>query len=90
MRAYCESELSGTWHRDEIRNITGTTGEMLQPRSSTGAFRKNVSPGNRDHPEGNFDTGTLVFDASYVVPTGRENTPVHIYQPCIIYLGIQQ
>lgn len=89
MRAYCGSDLSGTWHRDEIRNITGTTGEMLQPSVSTGAFRKNASPGNRNHPNGVFEAGTLEFDASYVVPTGSENVPVHIYQLCIIYLGIQ-
>ena len=88
-RACGGSELSGTWHRDEIRNITGTTGEMLQPSASTGAFRENVSPGKRNHPDGVFDAGTLVFDASYVVPTGSENVPVHVHQPCVIYLGRQ-
>ena len=33
------------------------------------------------------DSYAWLFDASYVVPTGPQNVPQHIWQPAILYLG---
>ena len=87
LRACCEAKLLGTWHRDEIRNITGTSGEIIHSNLSTGAFYEAAYVGIRTYADGEWHTGDFGFDASRVVPTGSENVPQHVWQPCIIYLG---
>ena len=87
LRAYCEAKLLGTWHRDEIRNITGTSGEILHSDLSTGAFYEISYTGNRTYTNDVHRSGHFGFDASRIVPTGSENVPQHVWQPCIIYLG---
>lgn len=80
---------AGAWGRDEIRNITGTSGS-------------NNSTGGYSSPTGAFVAGSgcysadartqspnvyIEFDASKSVPTGPENVPPHVWQPAILYLG---
>ena len=36
---------------------------------------------------GGNDSYAWLFDASYVVPTGPQNVPQHIWQPAVLYLG---
>ena len=87
LRACCEAKLLGTWHRDEIRNITGTSGEIIHSDLSTGAFYEISYTGNRTYINDVHRSGLFGFDASRIVPTGSENVPQHVWQPCIIYLG---
>ena len=91
LRNWCPEadESAGMWHRDEIRNITGTAGLFKAiPGSNrfSGAFTKLDSTGGSNDPDGT-GPASLSFDASLVVPTGPQNVPQHIWQPIIIYLG---
>lgn len=91
LRNWCPEadESAGMWHRDEIRNITGTAGSFKAiPGSNnfSGAFTRLLSTGGSNDPDGTGPSA-LSFDASLVVPTGPQNVPQHIWQPIIIYLG---
>ena len=80
---------AGVWGRDEIRNITGTsgsnnsTGGYLSP---TGAFVAGSGCYSADARTSSRNV-YIKFDASKSVPTGPENVPPHVWQPLMIYLG---
>jgi hypothetical protein len=38
-------------------------------------------------PVANNPNADIMFDASRSVPTGQQNVPQHVMQPCILYLG---
>ena len=88
---YCgQNSDAGAYHRDEIRNITGTHYDVYGVRQdiSSGAF----SAGNpRAAAIGGSATANgawnVSFDASHVVPTGPEVVPQHYLQPIALYLG---
>ena len=78
---------AGSWHRDEIRNIKGVAGEIINISDASGPFYEHKHIGERVYPSGSHRDGTLGFDASRTVPTGEENVPQHVWQPVILYLG---
>ena len=68
----------GTFQSDAIRNITGTIYRANHVSAYTGAFYKNVGDWHTDPSSGvrgNFQTG---FDASRVVPVGKDNRPRNV------------
>ena len=78
-------EGAGQWHRDEIRNITGTVDTGTGIFDATGAFSV-VESGKEQTSAGSYNSD-FKFDASFVVPTGPQNVPPHVWQPVILYLG---
>lgn len=78
-------EGAGQWHRDEIRNITGTVDTGTGIFGATGAFSV-VESGKEQTSAGSYNSD-FKFDASFVVPTGPQNVPPHVWQPVILYLG---
>ena len=78
-------EGAGQWHRDEIRNITGTVDTGTGIFDATGAFSV-VESGKEQTSAGSYNSD-FKFDASFVVPTGPQNVPPHVWQPAILYLG---
>ena len=78
-------EGAGQWHRDEIRNITGTVDTGTGIFGATGAFSV-VESGKEQTTAGSYNSD-FKFDASFVVPTGPQNVPPHVWQPVILYLG---
>lgn len=78
-------EGAGQWHRDEIRNITGTVDTGTGIFGATGAFSV-VESGKEQTSVGSYNSD-FKFDASFVVPTGPQNVPPHVWQPVILYLG---
>ena len=78
-------EGAGQWHRDEIRNITGTVDTGTGVFGATGAFSVVASP--KENTVAGTHNSDFDFDASRVVPTGPQNVPQHIWQPAILYLG---
>ena len=84
-----QSAQAGAWGRDEIRNITGSFSAYDANNDgygADGAFYpvSKLLGGGAGSGSAEAYTG---FDASRVVPTGPQNTPQHIWQPVIIYLG---
>lgn len=78
---------AGAWHRDEIRNITGS-GTVAILDGWTGALRRNPG-GTSNIAQGNYHGfGTFSLDCSRIIPTGPENVPPHVWQPVVIYLGL--
>ena len=87
---YCGGTGAGEYHRDEIRNITGTHYDVYGVRQdiSSGAFSANTP--RAAAMQGNAVTNgawNVSFDASRVVPTGPEVVPQHYRQPVALYLG---
>lgn len=80
-------EGAGQWHRDEIRNITGTVDTGTGIFGATGAFSI-VTSAKENTTAGSYNSD-FKFDASFVVPTGPQNVPQHVWQPAILYLGRQ-
>lgn len=78
-------EGAGQWHRDEIRNITGTVDTGTGIFDATGAF--SVVESGKEHTSAGSYNSDFKFDASFVVPTGPQNVPQHVWQPAILYLG---
>ena len=78
-------EGAGQWHRDEIRNITGTVDTGTGVFGATGAFSVVASP--KENTVAGTHNSDFDFDASRVVPTGPQNVPQHVWQPAILYLG---
>lgn len=78
-------EGAGQWHRDEIRNITGTVDTGTGLFGATGAFSI-VTSAKENTAAGSYNSD-FKFDASFVVPTGPQNVPQHVWQPAILYLG---
>ena len=78
-------EGAGQWHRDEIRNITGTVDTGTGIFGATGAF--SVVESGKEHTSTGSYNSDFKFDASFVVPTGPQNVPPHVWQPAILYLG---
>lgn len=78
-------EGAGQWHRDEIRNITGTVDTGTGIFGATGAFSI-VTSAKENTSAGSYNSD-FKFDASFVVPTGPQNVPPHVWQPVILYLG---
>lgn len=86
-------ENAGAWHRDEIRNITGSFGSAVS-RTATSV---EITPPSGAIVKDNALAFNVIndtrracasgFDASLVVPTGQKNVPQHVLLPCIIYLG---
>lgn len=87
LRNWCPGadESAGMWHRDEIRNITGTVDTGTGIFNATGAF--SVVESGKELTSSGSHNSDFKFDASLVVPTGPQNVPQHIWQPIIIYLG---
>lgn len=78
---------AGAWHRDEIRNITGS-GTVAILDGWTGALRRDPG-GTSNIAQGNYHGfGTFSLDCSRIIPTGPENVPPHVWQPVVIYLGL--
>ena len=87
---YCSQDSAGVYHRDEIRNITGTHYDVY-------GVRQDISSGTflAGNPRAAATQGNIVangawdvsFDASRVVPTGPEVVPQHYRQPVALYLG---
>lgn len=82
LRNWCPEadESAGMWHRDEIRNITGTAGSFKSipgPNRFSGAFTNLASTGSSNDSNGT-GPAALSFDASLVVPTGPQNVPQHV------------
>lgn len=86
-------ETAGMWHRDEIRNISGTSGDLCFAYTgsdgqtfSGGALTTHIKSehlfghSNKDIPQ-----AYLSFDASRIVPTGAQNVPQHVWMPIVIY-----
>ena len=89
-----EDNNAGAWGRDEIRNITGSNkGHMGQNNpeyagAPTGCMQWKIPKETVGKMAGDSnDSYTWLFDASYVVPTGPQNVPQHIWQPAVLYLG---
>ena len=78
-------EGAGQWHRDEIRNITGTVDTGTGIFGATGAF--SVVESGKEYTSAGSYNSDFKFDASFVVPTGPQNVPPHVWQPAILYLG---
>ena len=78
-------EGAGQWHRDEIRNITGTVDTGTGIFGATGAF--SVVESDKEQTTAGSYNSDFKFDASFVVPTGPQNVPPHVWQPVILYLG---
>ncbi len=91
-----EEAQAGSWHRDEIRNITGGSnlGNERQDTVFThgqtvtdGAFSFAYLNSNKVAGGSGVGLGSITLDASLVVPTGPQNVPQHVWQPVVIYLG---
>ena len=89
-----EDNNAGAWGRDEIRNITGSNkGHMGQndpeyAGAPTGCMQWKIPKETIGKMDGDSnDSYTWLFDASYVVPTGPQNVPQHVWQPAVLYLG---
>lgn len=81
---------AGSWGRDEIRNIEGSTANMPNKGSTGyvgGAFTIKGLGGGAAFNDGGSAYIQHLFNAANVVPTGPQNVPQHIWQPVIIYLG---
>lgn len=81
---------AGSWGRDEIRNIEGSTANMPNKGATGyvgGAFTIKGLGGGAAFNDGGSAYIQHLFNASNVVPTGPQNVPQHIWQPVIIYLG---
>ena len=88
-------ESAGGWHRDEIRNISGTSSDVCHAYAGTfgvenrgGAMTSHIkSTPFFSHTNKDVPAMYISFDASRMVPTGKRNVPQHIWSPQIIYLG---
>jgi hypothetical protein len=78
------SRAAGSWHRDEIRNLTGGNIRTVGMGTPYGVFSGEVlgAIASGDNP-----LYKITFDASQEVNTGPQNVPQHVYQPGVIYLG---
>lgn len=94
---YCSGDgEAGAYHRDEIRNITGTFGavhggnkaQIDSGTTATGAFYQTWSNSEGQAVTNDNSVNTIVtLNVSRVVPTGSENVPPHYGQPVALYLG---
>ena len=93
---YCSGEGAGAYHRDEIRNITGTFGavhggnkaQIDSGTTATGAFYQTWNNSEGQAVSNDNSANTIVtLNVSRVVPTGSENVPPHYGQPVALYLG---
>lgn len=88
-------ESAGGWHRDEIRNISGTSSDVCHAYAGTfgvdysgGAITSHIrSTPFFSHTNKDVPAMYISFDASKIVPTGKQNVPQHVWTPYIIYLG---
>ena len=79
-------EAAGQWHRDEIRNATGTFPGGYTAGNHSGAFTTGTA-GYATFEGSGLKMEIVKFDLNATVPTGPENVPPHIWQPAILYLG---
>ena len=88
-----EDKEAGAWGRDEIRDITGWSQDFQHVGGiGAGGAMSNSSPTgftNVGFVGSGSSVTTLTFSSAACVPTGTQNVPQHVWQPSIIYLGIQ-
>lgn len=79
-------EAAGQWHRDEIRNATGTFPGGYTAGNHSGAFTTGTA-GYATFEGSGLKMEIVKFDLNATVPTGPENVPPHVWQPVCMYLG---
>lgn len=79
-------EAAGQWHRDEIRNATGTFPGGYTAGNHSGAFTTGTA-GYATFEGSRLKMEIVKFDLNATVPTGPENVPPHVWQPVCLYLG---
>ena len=78
--------MAGQWHRDEIRNATGTFPGGYTAGNHSGAFTTGTA-GYATFEGSALRMEIVKFDLNATVPTGPENVPPHVWQPVCMYLG---
>ena len=80
---------AGAWGSDAVRNIVGKIGAVPHGGVSVAGVSDAFYEGGTavGWQGGPYDFKAVYMDISRVVSTGPQNTPQHVWQPVIIYLG---
>lgn len=80
---------AGAWGSDAVRNIVGKIGAIPHGGVSVAGVSDAFYEGGTavGWQGGPYDFKAVYMDISRVVSTGPQNTPQHVWQPVIIYLG---
>ena len=80
---------AGAWGSDAMRNIVGKIGAIPHGGVSVAGVSDAFYEGGTavGWQGGPYDFKAVYMDISRVVSTGPQNTPQHVWQPVIIYLG---